>query len=101
MIRWLIEPLIDLIPDEWFGGGRPAHRAGRGVAPDVRGLTVQEARSRLAREGFRPEVVRLEDDPAPEMGLVVDQHPAPGARHRFVRPVRLMVLHREDPSGDA
>jgi beta-lactam-binding protein with PASTA domain len=64
--------------------------------PDVRGLTVDDARRTLGREGLRLEVHRLQESPPPVMGTVVDQDPEPGTRHRRVKPVIVVVQHLPD-----
>jgi hypothetical protein len=82
----------------WFDWDEPGDGSGsrpkaRMEVPDVRGLTVEDARLVLSREGFRAEILQLEERPAPVMGTVVDQHPSPGTvRHRS-RPVRIDVAH--------
>jgi beta-lactam-binding protein with PASTA domain len=76
-----------------IGDGTGSRPKGRMEVPDVRGLTVEDARLVLSREGFRAEILQLEKRPAPVMGTVVDQNPAPGTvRHRS-RPVRIDVAH--------
>jgi beta-lactam-binding protein with PASTA domain len=65
----------------------------RGTVPDVRGMTVAEARSALAAEGFKSRLYLLEEDPAPVMGLVVDQLPSPGKKWVRAKPISLTVLH--------
>ena len=76
-----------------IGDGTASRPKGRMEVPDVRGLTVEDARLVLSREGFRAEILQLEKRPAPVMGTVVDQHPSPGTvRHRS-RPVRIDVAH--------
>jgi hypothetical protein len=82
----------------WFdldeiGDGSGSLPKGRMEVPEVRGLTVEDARLVLSREGFRAEILQLEGRPAPVMGTVVDQSPSPGTcRHRS-RPVRIVVAH--------
>ena len=82
----------------WFdldgiGDGSDSLPKGRMEVPEVRGLTVEDARLVLSREGFRAEILQLEERPAQVMGTVVDQHPSPGTvRHRS-RPVRIDVAH--------
>jgi beta-lactam-binding protein with PASTA domain len=65
----------------------------RTAVPDVRGMSVEEARLALSREGFKIEVLQLEEKPAPVMGTVVDQDPAPGKRRQRGLPVRIDVAH--------
>lgn len=79
--------------------GQPAgwRPRGRTTVPDVRGLNVDEARRTLGREGLRLEVHRLHEPPAPVMGMVVDQNPEPGTRHRRTEPVTVYVQHLRDP----
>lgn len=93
-VHWLTSPFrVDVTEfGEW--GGRPG---GRAAVPDVRGLRVDEARHALAREGFEVDVVRLEERPAPVMGTVMDQKPAPGTRRRRGRHVTISVQHPRDP----
>src|SRR4026208_2301342 len=75
------------------GDGTGSRPKGRMEVPDVRGLTVEDARLVLSREGVRAGVLQLEERPAQVMGTVVDQHPSPGTvRHRS-RPVRIDVAH--------
>ncbi|MEJ5254861.1 MAG: Stk1 family PASTA domain-containing Ser/Thr kinase [Acidimicrobiales bacterium] len=52
---------------------------GEVTVPDVRGLTVQEAQTRLANQGLRFEV-REEPNTDVPAGQVFDQTPAPGAQ---------------------
>jgi beta-lactam-binding protein with PASTA domain len=82
----------------WFdwdepGDGTGSRPKGRMEVPDVRGLTVEDARLVLSREGFRAEILQLEERPAPVMGTVVDQNPSPGTRRHRSRPVRIDVAH--------
>jgi hypothetical protein len=87
-----------LDPGELGEGPRPESRPrGRSTVPDVRGLNVDEARRTLSREGLRLEVERLQEQPAPVMGTVVDQNPEPGKRHRRAEPVMISVQHLRDP----
>jgi hypothetical protein len=72
------------------GGARPG---GKTDVPDVRGLGVDDARRALSREGFKVEIVRLEERPAPVMGMVLQQDPAPGTRRRRGRSVTISVHH--------
>jgi beta-lactam-binding protein with PASTA domain len=65
--------------------------------PDVRGLSLDEARRTLGREGLKLEVHRLQEPPAPVMGTVVEQNPEPGTRHRRTEPVTVYVRHLRDP----
>jgi hypothetical protein len=74
------------------GDGRAARRKGRTTVPNVQGLSVEDARHMLSREGFKVEILRLEDRPAPVMGTVVRQDPGPGTR-RHRGPVRIHVDH--------
>lgn len=102
MLDWI----ADLISEVWWrrrygmppgqsddGRGPPR----RGPVPDVRGLDVDDAISVLARHGFRGEVLRLEERPAPVMGTVVDQDPEAGTRRRRGSRVVIHVLHPRDP----
>jgi len=82
----------------WFdwdepGDGTGSRPKGRMEVPDVRGLTVEDARLVLSREGFRAEILQLEKRPAPVMGTVVDQNPSPGTRRHRSRPVGIVVAH--------
>ena len=82
----------------WFdldeiGDGSGSLPKGRMEVPDVRGLTVEDARLVLSREGFRAEILQLEKRPAPVMGTVVDQNPSPGTRRHRSRPVGIVVAH--------
>jgi PASTA domain len=70
---------------------------GRARVPDVRGLSVDEARITLGREGLRLEIHRLQERPDPVMGSVVDQVPVPGTRHHRAIPVKVYVQHLGDP----
>jgi beta-lactam-binding protein with PASTA domain len=65
----------------------------KGEVPDVRGLDVDDAMFSLLSQGFRAEVHRLEEDPAPVMGIVVAQIPVPGTRWNRAKRVTLSVLH--------
>jgi beta-lactam-binding protein with PASTA domain len=65
----------------------------KGDVPDVRGLDLDDARLALLSHGFRAEVHRLEDRPAPVMGIVVAQIPAPGTAWNRAKTVQLSVLH--------
>lgn len=82
----------------WFdwdepGDGTASRPKGRMEVPDIRGETVEDARLVLSREGFRAEILQLEEWPAPVMGTVVDQNPSPGTRRHRSRPVRIDVAH--------
>ena len=82
----------------WFdldeiGDGTASLPKGRMEVPDVRGLTVEDARLVLSREGFGVNILQLEKRPAPVMGTVVDQNPSPGTRRHRSRPVRIVVAH--------
>jgi hypothetical protein len=89
----------DFDPAELVEGQGPGWRPrGRATVPDVRGLNVDEARRTLGREGLRLEVHRLQEPPPPVMGMVVDQDPEPGTRHRRVEPVKVFVQHLRDRS---
>ncbi len=99
----LAHRISDMLYDLWFdwdglemGGARPKSRT---AVPNVRGLTVEEARHALSREGFKVEILRLEEQPAPVMGTVVDQDPAPGRIRRRGDPVRLDVAHPRQPEA--
>jgi PASTA domain len=77
-------------------GGAPGPK-GRTAVPNVRGMDVEEARHALSREGFKVEILRLEERPAPVMGMVVDQDPAPGRRRHRGLSVRIDVAHPRQP----
>jgi beta-lactam-binding protein with PASTA domain len=82
----------------WFdldgiGDGTGSRPKGRMEVPDLRGLTVEDARLVLSREGFSADILQLEKRPAPVMGTVVDQNPSPGTRRHRSRPVRIVVAH--------
>ena len=94
--------ISDVVYDllDWLGPEEGAPRPkGRAAVPNVRGLTVGEARLALSREGFQAEILRLENRPAPVMGTVADQDPAPGTRRHRRLPVRLDVAHPRQPEG--
>ena len=76
-----------------IGDGTASRPKGRMEVPDVRGLTVEDARLVLSREGFRAEILQLEKRPAPVMGTVVRQNPSPGTRRHRSRPVGIVVAH--------
>jgi hypothetical protein len=103
-MHWYIADLIlDVLYDllDWLGfgeGGAPRPK-GRTAVPNVRGLTAEEARLALSREGFKVEILRLEERPAPVMGTVVDQDPAPGTRRHRGLSVRLDVAHPRQPEA--
>lgn len=83
--------------DDW--GDTTGRRAKSTAVPDVQGLSVEDARHVLSREGFKVEVIQLEERPSPVMGTVVGQEPQPGTR-RHRRPVKIHVHHpreRETP----
>lgn len=85
-------------PGELFEGQGPGSiPRGRATVPDVRGLSVDEARLTLGREGLKLEVHRLQEPAASVMGTVVDQKPDPGTRHRRAEPVTVYVQHLRDP----
>jgi PASTA domain-containing protein len=86
--------ISNILPFDWEPGeGGAPGPPGRAEVPNVRGLSVEEARLALSREGFRVEILQLEERPAPVMGTVVDQDPAPGTRRHRGRPVRIDVAH--------
>jgi beta-lactam-binding protein with PASTA domain len=82
---------------DWVFGpvdpGTATRHPRRGEVPDVRGMDLDDARLALLSEGFHAAVHRLEDDPAPVMGIVVAQIPAPGTTWSRARKVQLSVLH--------
>jgi hypothetical protein len=92
--RWATSPFRD----REHGPGGPSRR-GRSTVPDVRGLDFDDAMTTLVEEGFRVEVRRLEDRPAPVMGKVVEQDPSPGTRGRRRSRVTLHVQHPRDPNA--
>jgi hypothetical protein len=100
----LLTRVVEYLPFQFgIGGstGRLRGPKGHGPVPDVRGLDVDEALMTLARDGFRFDVVRLEERPAPVMGTLVDQDPAPGIRRRRGHRVTIHVYHPRQASPDA
>ena len=95
ILSGLAHRITDMLCDLWFDwdGLEKGGPKSRTAVPNVRGLTVEEARHALSREGFKVEILRLEEQPAPVMGTVVDQDPAPGRIRRRGDPVRLDVAH--------
>ncbi|RKZ15261.1 hypothetical protein DRQ50_07685, partial [bacterium] len=57
------------------------------VMPDVRGLSVRGAETRLVGEQLAVEVVRSRSHPSVPEGMILDQSPAPQARVRGGRTV--------------
>ena len=96
--------LINLFPPWEWGeirgpNGGAVRRSRTAQVPDVCRMEFDDALPALVREGYKVEVVRLEERPAPVMGTVVAQSPAPGARWRRGRAVTVTVWH--PPAGDA
>jgi beta-lactam-binding protein with PASTA domain len=93
--------LLDALMELFLGPVSQSESGGRlprkGEVPDVRSLDVDDARFALLTNGFRADIHRLEDHPAPEMGIVVSQSPEPEATWHRAKRVRLSVLH---PSMD-
>jgi beta-lactam-binding protein with PASTA domain len=89
--------LFDALMELFLGPVSPSESGSRlprkGQVPDVRGLDVDEARFALLTNGFKADIHRLEDRPAPQMGIVVSQIPAPGTTWNRAKRVRLSVLH--------
>jgi hypothetical protein len=97
--------LVDLNIIDWLFGpvgdsGRRRRLPRKGIVPEVRGLDVAAARSLLHSEGFRGTVRQLEPDPAPVMGVVVDQVPGPGLLWNRANRVRVDVSHPPSVRGD-
>jgi beta-lactam-binding protein with PASTA domain len=88
----IVDALLSYLWFDW-GDGSDSLPKGRMEVPEVRGLTVEDARLVLSREGFDAEILQLERRPAPVMGTVVDQSPSPGTRRHRSRPVRIVVAH--------
>jgi len=61
------------------------------VMPDVRGLSVRGAETRLVGEQLAVEVVRSRSHPSVPEGMILDQSPAPQARVRGGRTVRVIT----------
>jgi PASTA domain len=75
-------------------GPGAGHRFPRkGPVPDVRGMSLDDARRTLAREGFKADLVALESRPAAVMGKVVGQAPPPGTSWVRARRIRVEVWH--------
>jgi hypothetical protein len=74
-------------------GLRPPIRRRRPIVPDVRGLFYRPSQAVAARAGLRLAVVRLTQDPLPVEGLVVGQHPDPGATVRYRSTLTVQVWH--------
>jgi hypothetical protein len=93
-----LSDLLSYVPFGEGAGGEEgaATPKGRRVVPDVQGLSVEDARHLLSREGFKVVIRRLEERPAPVMGTVVGQDPRPGTR-RHRGPVRIHVNHPRHP----
>lgn len=61
------------------------------VMPDVRGLSVGGAKTRLGSEGLGVEVARTRSHPTISEGMILDQSPPPEARIRGGRTVRVIT----------
>jgi hypothetical protein len=100
---WVFGWFVDALVDAWdsvFGPSDDGPARGpraRAIVPEVRGLDLDEASTALSREGFRIEIVRLEERPAAVMGMVIEQEPRPGVRRRRGHRVKLHVLHPAAP----
>src|SRR5262245_57981620 len=71
--------------------------SGRSVAvPDVVGLSADEAGRLLRRQGLEAETVAQRHDPRVETGHVIAQEPAPGARIKVDRKVKVVVSLGEE-----
>lgn len=101
----VFDHLIDFLLPPWGWeevagpSGGVVRRPRMARVPDVRRMAFDEALSALVREGFEVEVIQVEERPAPVMGTVVAQSPAPGARWRRGRVVTVTVWH--PPAEDA
>jgi PASTA domain-containing protein len=84
-LDWVLGPI------DGGEGGRRLPR--KGTVPEVRGLDVAEARDALRAEGFKGTVKQLEKNPAPVMGVVIDQFPSPGVRWNRAKPIPMDVKH--------
>jgi hypothetical protein len=71
----------------------PAPPARRVTVPDLRGLFYRPCHAAATMAGFRLDVVRLTQDPAPVEGLVVGQSPPPGAAVRRQSTLTVEVWH--------
>lgn len=81
----------------WLGGRR---REAKTVGvPDVRGLRASEAFYAVARADLAINFVRLTENPGGGDGMVVDQHPQPGAVVRRHSKLTVHVVHPTVESG--
>ena len=94
LINSLGDALVSLVEQiaDWFIPVGPARRA-RTFVPDLRQLPVDEARYSLFSCDLRMRLVRLTENPAPVMGIVVEQSPEPGVRVRRDSVVTVHVRH--------
>lgn len=100
MLSWVFavfDEAEDVVRNLVMGGAYSRRRRERIPVPDVRDLPFDEGWQTLVLAGFDVAITRLEPRPAPVMGVIVDQDPAPGTIVRRSARVHISVLHPRDP----
>lgn len=96
-----VDGIVGAIEDAFrnfvMGGAYSRRRRERVPVPDVRDLPFDEGWRELVLAGFDVTITRLEPNPAPVMGVIVDQSPPPGSIARRSARVHISVLHLRDP----
>jgi hypothetical protein len=88
--EFMLDTIADAVGDWLAPHPAPSRRI---AVPDVRGLFAGPCRRLIGDRGLHVEVVRLEQDPMPVEGLVVDQSPPPGGSVRRDGTVTVQVWH--------
>jgi hypothetical protein len=97
LIWGIFDDVADTFRSVVFGGAYSRRRRERIPVPDVRNRPFNEGWEELVLSGFDVTVTRLEPNPAPVMGMIVDQSPPPGTIARRTARVHVSVLHPRDP----
>lgn len=71
----------------------PVRRRRALIVPDLHGLFYRPCQAAVSMAGLRLAVVRLTTDPMPVEGLIVAQHPQPGAQARRQSTLTVQVWH--------
>jgi beta-lactam-binding protein with PASTA domain len=72
------------------------HRGGASIVPNLVDLDLQQADSILAQEDLQLQIMAEETDPSKEPGTIISQIPAPGAKIKEGRMVKVRVSKAEE-----